>query len=220
MQGSSIPRWIRARVAATFSVAFVLAALLTFTSADLAARALGMSRLPLAPRIAIAAAGLLALAMLDVRAMRRSTYCPLGWRRQTPRALLRRHSMFVVAGTWGLDTGLVVTTFRVAAVSWGALLLAALGLSSPWAGVAYGLGFTVPFLVLVIRPRLGDAARAGSGSVTGDPGLEPMLRLRPVAQALSAALLVASCGILFGQLASIERSCAQQPCVAASSGAG
>ena len=99
--------------------------------------------------------------------------------------------MPVVASVWGFDTGLLVTTFRVAAVSWAALFLAGLGLVPTWTGVSYGLGFTLPFLLLISRPRLGRPAPA-------DPGLESILRKRPAIQALSALLLVASAAILIG----------------------
>jgi hypothetical protein len=107
---------------------------------------------------------------------------------------MRRHHMLVVASLWGLDTGLVITTFRVAAVTWGALYLAALGLSSPWAGVAYAGAFLLPFIALVVRPRLGRAAKAENAI---DPGLEAMLRMRSGVQGVSAVLLMAT-AIVFG----------------------
>lgn len=104
--------------------------------------------------------------------------------------------MFVVATLWGFDTGLVVTTIRVAAVSWGALYLAALGLSPRWTGFAYGVGFALPFLILLVRPQLGRAARAATPA---DPGLETMLRMRSLIQGFSAVLLIASGGVLFSR---------------------
>lgn len=128
--------------------------------------------------------------------MMKATYCPIGWRRQTPRILTRRYHMFVVATLWGFDTGLVVTTIRVAAVSWGALYLAALGLSPRWTGFAYGVGFALPFLILLVRPQLGRAARAATPA---DPGLETMLRMRSLIQGFSAVLLIASGGVLFSR---------------------
>jgi hypothetical protein len=165
--------------------------------AGAAAAALGIAHLPVPWRLALAGAGLLSLAAADLRSISRSTYCPIGRRRQTPRALLRRYHMLAVATLWGLDTGLVVTTFRVAAVSWGALYLAALGLSPRWTGLAYGAGFAAPLLLLLFRPRLGLAARAAAPA---DPGLEAMLGMRSVAQGCSAALLVASGGVLLARL--------------------
>jgi len=169
-----------------------------FAAAGLGANALGLAFLPMPWRLALAGGGLVALAAADVWSLSRSSYCPIGRRRQTPRALLRRHHMAAVATFWGFDTGLVVTTFRVAAVSWAALYLAVLGLSPGWAGLAYGIGFTFPFLFLLWRPRLG---RAASSTAPTDPGLERMLRMRSAAQAGSAALLIASGGLLLSRLA-------------------
>lgn len=176
-----------------FAAAFVVAAGATFALASAAATAVGVTRLPIGWRVGLAGAGLLLMAAVDLRAMARSGYCPIGWRRQTPRILLRRYHLLAVATLWGFDTGLVVTTIRVAAVSWGALALAALGLAPRWTGLAYGAGFALPFLVLLVRPRLG---RAAGGGAPEDPGLEAMLRIRSPMQALSAGLLVASGGIL------------------------
>jgi len=177
---------VRMSVVAAFAAAFLIAALAAFGIVSFAASALGVGELPLQWRIALGGAGMVPLALADLGAMRRSTYCPIGWRRQTPRTLMRGHHMLIVATLWGLDTGLLVTTFRVAAITWAALYLAALGLSPWWVGIAYGVGFLVPFMVLLIRPQLGRAARARTSS---DPGLEAMLRMRSRVQGLSALLL-------------------------------
>lgn len=170
-----------------FAAAFVAGGVSIFWLITAAAALLGIPELPWRLRAAIAAAGLLFLAVMDCVAIARSSYCPVSWRRQTPRSLLRRYDTRVVALVWGFDTGLLVTTFRVAAVSWGALVLTALGLSHGWTGIGYGLGFAIPFLFLLFRPQLGRASRGA-----GEPGLEAMLRKRPVLQALSATLLCAS----------------------------
>jgi hypothetical protein len=183
-------------IAAVFVAAFIGAAVATFALAGAGATALGITQLPMHWRVAMAGLGLLVMAAVDLRSMSRSTYCPLGWRRQTPRMLLRRHHMLVVATLWGFDTGLVVTTIRVAAVSWGALSLAALGLAPRWTGVAYGVGFALPYLMLLVRPRLGRAAIAATPM---DPGLETMLRMRTTMQGISAALLIAGGGVLFSR---------------------
>jgi hypothetical protein len=181
-----------------FAAAFIAGAFAIFAAADAAGAALGSARMPLEWRIGVAGALLLSLAAVDLFAMAKSTYCPIGWRRQTPRMLMRRLPAPVAASLWGFDTGLVVTTFRVAAVSWAALLLAALGLSPRWAGAGYGLAFTLPFLALVSRPRLG---RSASGAAPVDPGFESMLRKRGAIQALSASVLAASGAILIASMA-------------------
>lgn len=176
-----------------FAAAFLAGAVAIFAAAEALGAAFGAARLPLQWRIGLAGALLLPLAAVDLLAIAKSTYCPIGWRRQTLRILMRRHPMPVVASVWGFDTGLVVTTFRVAAVSWGALLLAALGLSPQWTGLGYGFGFTLPFLILASRPVLGSARR---DSAPADPGLESMLGKRAAIQALSAVLLATSGAIL------------------------
>ena len=182
----------RLGVAAAFAVSFLLAAVAAFWVVATMGARLGVGGMTLESRLALGAVFLLPMAIVDLRAMKASTYCPLGWRRQTPRGMLRRHHQLLVATFWGIDTGLVVTTFRVAAVSWGALVLAGLNLSPRWVGAAYALGFLVPFTVLTLRTRLGLAARAG---VAMDPGLESMLRLRSFMQGSSAALLAATAAL-------------------------
>ena len=197
MQGSTPSRTVRTGIAAAFAAAFLGGALTIFAIVNVAGAALGFTQLPFAWRVGLAGAGLLPLAAADLCAMAKSSYCPISWRRQTPRNLLRRYRMPVAASLWGFDTGLIVTTFRVAAVSWGALFLAALGLLPLWAGLGYGLAFTLPFLVLLMRPRLGRSAR---DAAPADPGLESMLRKRAAIQGLSAALLITSAGILIGSV--------------------
>jgi hypothetical protein len=184
-------------IAAAFAAAFVGAAVAMFALASAAATLLGITQLPVHWRVVLAGTGLLSMAVVDLRSMLRSTYCPIGWRRQAPRILMRRYHMLAVATLWGFDTGLLVTTFRVAAVSWGALYLAALGLSPRWTGFAYGVGFALPFLMLLARPGLGRAARAATPM---DPGLETMLRMRSLIQGFSAALLIATGAVLFSSL--------------------
>jgi hypothetical protein len=184
-------------MAAAFTAAFVGGAVTIFAIVTAVGAALGVTQLPFEWRVGLAGASLLPLAAVDLRAMARSTYCPLSWRRQTPRSLMRRYRMTVVASVWGFDTGLMVTTFRVAAVGWGALFLAALGLLPLWAGLGYGLAYALPFLGLLMRPRLGRSSRSAAPD---DPGLESMLRKRAPIQGLSAALLITSAGILIGSV--------------------
>lgn len=196
VQGSPPSRVIRLRVTAAFAGAFFAGAVAIFLIVSAVAAQIGITQLPFELRQAAAGAGLLLLAVADVYALRKGRCCPIGLRRQTPRVLVRRYPMDVVATVWGVDTGFVITTFRVAAVTWGALLLAALGLSPRWAGMGYAVGFTLPFLMLLWRPRLGRAAQS---AVAQDPGLETLLRRRSIVQGLSASLLLASGGILVAE---------------------
>lgn len=166
-----------------------------FALVSLLGRVGGVGDVPIDWRIGIGAVGLLALAALDLRAITKSTYCPLSWRRQTPKSLVHRRSATLVASAWGFDTGLAVTTVRVAAITWGAILLAGLGLASWSAGLGYGLGFALPFVVLLWTHRVGRVARSPAPV---DPGLESMLARRRPLQALSAALLTGGAVLLIG----------------------
>jgi hypothetical protein len=184
------------RITTAFAAAFVMGAVVIFTIVHATATVLGVTQLPFHWRVVFAGGGLLTLAVVDLRTLMRSTYCPISLRRQTPRILMSKYRIDVVASIWGFDTGLVITTFRVAAISWSALFLTALGLSSPWVGIVYGLGFCLPFLILLFRPQVGRASRAAA---LANPGLEAMLRKRSLMQSVSAVLLVASGGTLLAR---------------------
>jgi hypothetical protein len=134
-----------------FALAFIAGASVVFGLAALAGAATRFG-LSLEWRLRIAAVSLIALGLIDVVALRRGTYCPIGLKRQTPKSLLHRFGGASVFAVWGFDTGLAVTTFRVAAVTWGALLLTALGFASWWMGLSYGAAFVVPLLVLLVLP--------------------------------------------------------------------
>jgi len=176
-------------------VAFVLGAIVLFALVYGLGRLLGVNDLPDDWRIGLGAAGLLTLAAIDVQATRKSTYCRLSWRRQTPKSLMHRHSPTVVAAVWGFDIGLAITTVRVAAATWGAILLTGLGLSVWFTGLGYGLGFALPFVALLWTHRVGRTARS---PLPVDPGLESMLAKRRRLQAVSAALLTVGSTILVG----------------------
>lgn len=186
MQGSSRSLSVRLRVAGALAGGFLAGAITVFAVAFWLGQGLGLAALPVATRRGVAIGALLLLASLDVLALRRGTYCPVGWRRQTPRALMYRRGPAVVAAWWGLDTGLAVTTIRVAALTWGAMLLTLLGLAPWWLGIAYGLGFVLPVMALLWAPRLGRAAVSRKPT---DPGLETLLQRRPWVQLASLVLL-------------------------------
>ncbi|TMD16163.1 MAG: hypothetical protein E6J00_01205 [Chloroflexi bacterium] len=131
----------------TLSLGFAVSALAIFAVVSLAGEALfgWLHRTP-APSL-VAAAALAALALVDLGAF--GLHTPM-WRRQTPKQLFHRFGPSAGALLWGLDTGLVVTTFRVTSLSWAALALAALGLVPWWSGLLYAIGFTVPAAALVL----------------------------------------------------------------------
>jgi len=103
-----------------------------------------------------AAATLAACCLLDAGAF--GLRVPM-WHRQTPRHVFFLFGPAKGALFWGLDAGLVFTTFRVTSLSWAALGVTLLGLTPWWSGLAYGLGFVVPvaaMTLLVPRPRVAD----------------------------------------------------------------
>ena len=197
VQGA-LPKWRwRLQISALFVTGFLAGAATIFVLAFFLGLAVQMHELPLALRRSVAAAGLVILALLDVWAGSRGAYCPVGLKRQTPRALRRRHSMLTVASIWGFDTGLAVTTFRVAAATWGAILLTVLGLAGWQTGIAYGVGFVIPVTILMWTHRSGRMAQAHEPA---DPGLAGLLDKSRTWQAGSAVLLLAGAAVLASEL--------------------
>jgi hypothetical protein len=175
------------RLMTLFASAFVAGALVIFGVASFLGALVGISRIPDHWRLVSGAVGLLALAVVDVIAVQRLSWCPLGWRRQTPKALVHHYAVPAVLAAWGFDTGLAVTTFRVAALTWGALILTLLGFSSWQSGLAYGGGFVVPMLcILQFSPKT--------------ERFEALLLARPVVQSISALMLGGSAALLLTQV--------------------
>ena len=185
MKGSSTS--VALRVSAVFAAAFTAGAIAIFGIAAMAGAALRVDELPLQWLLGIAVVGLAAFACADLVAIRKRSYCPLSWRRQTPQSLRFRYGATKTAAVWGFDTGLAVTTFRVAALTWGALLLTFLGLASWQIGFAYALAFVIP-LVVILNGQ--PAASRSSDS------LEALLRKRAVFQCISILALFATGGLL------------------------
>lgn len=181
-------------MAGLFAIAFVAGAVLVFSIPGGAGALIWPGEGARMTGVVVVAALLFLLAVVDVVAMVRGTYCPLSWRRQTPKWLMRRGPWPFVAAAWGLDTGLFFTTFRVAAIGWGAMILTALRPAEAWhVGLAYGLGFALPFFGFVAAWRMrvvraeGDAPRRL---------LEGMLAQRRRLQLISAAALMAAAAAL------------------------
>lgn len=149
--------------------------------------------LSLGVRITVACVFLVGFALLD------SGKLPLGtpmWRRQTPRRLFYMFGATRGALLWGIDTGLMVTTFRVTSLTWVTLTLAFLGLLPWWAGVAYAAGFVIPaaILILLVPARTDTAPGMEVHWVMGrvsDFG-EWVVRLAPLLFAGVAASLAAA----------------------------
>lgn len=98
-------------------------------------------------RLAIAGVVLFACLVLDSGKLGIAT--PM-WRRQTPQRLFYMFGPSKGALLWGLDTGLMVTTYRVTSLTWAALALSFVGLLPWWSGVAYAAGFVIPSTVFIL----------------------------------------------------------------------
>lgn len=90
----------------------------------------------------------------------------LGIKRQTAEGLPHRNRGpgWVVPLLWGLDTGLILTTFRVSFASYVMLVLAFLGLLPIWGGAVYGAAFAVPLAVAIAWSRGPDVSLLGGAS--------------------------------------------------------
>lgn len=180
-----------------FAAAFLSGAIVIFGMASLLGAALRIADLPLERRLGFAAAGLVALALVDLLAIKRKRYCPLGLRRQTPKPLMRRYAATTVAAAWGFDTGLAVTTFRVAAITWGALVMTCLGLSSWWIGLGYGVGFVLPLLISILTQT---PDRASNPQDSFGLRMEGLMGKRAIIQSGSAVVLFIAGAVLLIRL--------------------
>jgi len=165
----------------TLSAAYVLTTGLVVLVVSQAAPAVGA----LVPRQLI----LLVLAVvsvigigIDARAASKGQWT-LGMARQTPKYLqfLGEHA-WITPYAWGVDTGLMVTTYRVSFCSWLLLLLALIGVAPPWAGLIYGMSFVMPLLLMtrVVKTRFhhpSDGVRPWSAVPIQVGGIGSMLLL-------------------------------------------
>jgi hypothetical protein len=113
------------------------------------------------------------------------------WRRQTPKWFLYRYGDRTSALLWGLDAGLVTTTFRVTSLSWAALTLTFVGLLPWWAGALYAAGFVIPELTAdLLIPRRTDP----TGVTDPEPAwlIDTLLRARPAIRPVGVAILAAA----------------------------
>lgn len=177
MQGSG--RSIRRQLQiALFGLAFTCGAVLIFALVFFIGSQVGLARLSGHWLYLIAGVMLILLAAVDVFAIKCKRYCPIGLPRQTPKALMHFHGMTTVCAVWGFDTGLAVTTFRVGALTWGALTLVIFGMTAWWVGVGYSLAFVVPLLILILTQGSNPIRR-----------LEAMILSRSEVQKVSALIL-------------------------------
>ena len=190
MKGSSTS--VALRVSGVFAAAYTTGAIAIFGVVSMAGAALRIGELSLQWRLAIAAASVVTFALADLVAIRKRSYCPLSWRRQTPQSLRFRYGVTTTVALWGFDTGLAVTTFRVAAFTWAALLLTFLRLASWKIGFTYALAFVIPVIAILN----GQPAASRSSE-----SLEALLRKRAVLQRISVIALFATGALLLAHLA-------------------
>lgn len=116
--------------------------------------------LPHSARLATCAVAAVMGIVLDARAIKRGTFT-VGLRRQTAKTLSDDSGAaptWVTPLLWGLDTGLVWTTFRMSSASWVLLISAVLTLVPQWGGLVYGVFFGIP---LIIATMIGDPEGIG-----------------------------------------------------------
>jgi hypothetical protein len=108
------------------------------------------AHLPRRAALVVCVVAALAALVADVRAIRHRSYS-VGLSRQTAKALAHQpdRPWWITPLFWGLDTGLIWSTFRVSAASWVLLLSALLNVAPQRSGLVYGAFFAIPLLVAV-----------------------------------------------------------------------
>ncbi|MFF1477151.1 hypothetical protein ACFVYD_06175 [Streptomyces sp. NPDC058301] len=130
--------------------------------------------LPYRVRAVTCAVAAVAGMVLDARAIKRGSFT-VGLRRQTAKTLSDDSGPtpgWVTPLLWGLDTGLVWTTFRMSCASWVLLVSGLLTIAPQWAGLVYGVFFGIPLIVATLtgdptgigRPRRYSLTRLTQGA--------------------------------------------------------
>jgi hypothetical protein len=132
---------------------FMLSAVSLFAILHAVADASGVRHIPPSIRVTLALAGCALCFLVDLGVVRHQRACSVGPRRQTRKNFIYRYGPRLGPFMWGLDTGLAVTTFRMATLTWAVIGMSLLDLAPWWLGVAYGLGFSIPLAWAVLIPR-------------------------------------------------------------------
>jgi hypothetical protein len=149
VQGDSSARRRALRFPAVLGVAHIaMAGVMVATLYQIGTVSAGL--LPRSAALAICTAAVLFVIGVDVRAAHHNTYS-IGLKRQTAKVLAHNpdRPWWVTPLFWGLDTGLVWSTFRVSGASWILLLGALLNVAPQWSGLVYGAFFGIPLLIAV-----------------------------------------------------------------------
>lgn len=146
-----------------FSLAFCVSSLVFFGLLASAGSAVTFS-VEHNARLSFFTACVLVFAICDVVVASSMRAYAFGPSRQTSQALLASSvSPSAAAVIWGLDTGFVVTTFRVTMMTWTLCAGALLGLTPWWLGAAYGVGFCASLLTSLWRTESAGACALSSG---------------------------------------------------------
>jgi hypothetical protein len=96
---------------------------------------------------------------IDTRAFVRRTFS-LCIARQTPKSMAhdRNRRWWLTPLLWGVDTGTMMSTYRVSFSSWVVLFSALLVVAPAWSGLLFGACFGIP---LIVNMFLGDPMRFG-----------------------------------------------------------
>lgn len=140
-QGQSFNQYMR--LMGLFATAFTVSSVTVFGIANSIGQLVARI-VPADGRIAMALVVLMVSIAIDGYTIARKTWCPATPRRQTPKMIYYRHGARRAAVAWGLDTGLLLTTYRVSSMSWALLLFGLMGVTPWWIGLAYAAGFVVP----------------------------------------------------------------------------
>ncbi|MFL6076872.1 MAG: hypothetical protein ACJ73S_26050 [Mycobacteriales bacterium] len=187
MKGNSTTRPRRGPVPA-LATGFTLSALACYAAAWAAGALLfGHHRHTAVARLAAAAVTATFL-IVDTRLFGLRT--PM-WRRQTPREHFHRHGPTRGAFVWGLDTGLVFSTYRITSLSWVALTLTLAGLVPWWAGLAYAAGFVLPAAALILLVPAGRPDTEPFWLTDRVASYEPVLRRLALGLLAAATLALA-----------------------------
>ena len=142
---------------AAFSAAFIVMSTLMLSvvwsiGEDVGRMSAGVRRVSL---LAIGAA----IALDESRRLHRRERFAFGLARQAPQGW--RYNEPLAPVFWGLDTGMVVTTFRSTCFTWAAIAYLLLEDSPPVAATGYGLGFCLPLAVVSLLPDHGAPFQRG-----------------------------------------------------------
>lgn len=150
-------RFVLVLVAGHVATAFVVVAMLQLIGT------LTFAHLPYAVRLWAVGVAAVAGVGIDIRAFIRKQFS-LCVARQTPKAMANEKSprWWLTPLFWGMDTGTLMTTYRVSFASWVVLFAALLLVAPPYAGLVFGAAFGIP---LVVAMFVGDPDQFGrSGS--------------------------------------------------------